>query len=318
MVRWGRQEQINIEFYSEEQVRRTLLACGIDVVNEVESHFIIFCPYHNNHITPAGEVDKETGQFYCFGCQHSANFPELIMHTTKRTYFEALRIIDGKRSEINIVQEINKFLDKKEDIATFDMDTVIRLNTAALESQRAADYLKGRGITKSSVETYRIGYSEKQDMITIPIFMPDNICIGMVGRSVEGKQFKNTPGLPRNKTFFNIQRNKIANKVFLVESSFDAIKIEQAGGRAIASLGSSVSKTQRDLLKKYFTSIILVSDNDDAGKAMKEKLCASLGNMVIPAELPSNVKDVSDLDDEELQKFILQFDNEIDYLLSNI
>lgn len=318
MVRWGGQKQVNIELYSEEQVRRTLSSCGIEIVNEVESHFIIYCPYHSNFRTPAGEVDKSTGQFYCFGCQESKDLTELVMFATKRSYFEALRVISSKQENLNIAQEVNKFLEKKEEVKEFDMETVKRLNASALNSHRAADYLKGRLITKESVEKYLIGYSEKQDMITIPIFSPDNVCLGMVGRSVEGKQFKNTPNLPRNKTFFNIQRNKIADKIFLVESSFDAIRIEQAGGRAIASLGSSVSKTQRDLLKKYFTSIILVSDNDDAGESMRNKVCSSLGSIVIPAELPSNVKDVSDLDDEQLQKFILQFDNEIDYILSNI
>lgn len=318
MVRWGGQKQISSEFYSEEQVRRTLLACGIDIVNEVESHFIIYCPFHNNYRTPASEVDKETGQFYCFGCQNSTSLPELVMFASKRNYFEALRIINSKRLDVSISDEVDKFLDKKEELPEFDIDTVLRLNQSALNSERAAGYLKGRKITKESAEKYLIGYSEKQDMITIPIFSPENICVGMVGRSVEGKQFKNTPNLPRNKTFFNIQRNKIASKIFLVESSFDAIRIEQAGGRALASLGSSVSKYQRDLLKKYFTSIILVSDNDDAGITMRNKLVSSLGSMVIPAELPDNVKDVSDLDDEQIQKFIKQFDNEIDYILSNI
>lgn len=240
------------------------------------------------------------------------------MFASKRNYFEALRIINTKKADISISDEVDKFLNKKEELNEFDIDTVMRLNDAALHSQRAADYLKGRKITRESVEKYLIGFSEKQDMITIPIFSPDNLCVGMVGRSIEGKQFKNTPNLPRNKTFFNIQRNKVASKIFLVESSFDAIRIEQAGGRALASLGSSVSKYQRDLLKKYFNSIILVSDNDDAGITMRNKLISSLGSMVIPAELPSNVKDVSDLDDKQIQKFILQFDNEIDYILSNI
>lgn len=318
MVRWNRQEQVNIELYSEEQVRRTLLACGIDIVNEVESHFIIYCPYHSNYRTPAGEVDKSTGQFYCFGCQESRDFVQLIMFCSKRTYFEAMRIIGSKKSDINIASEVGKLLESKDDIPEFDMETVCRLNAAALGSSRAAEYLKRRLITKESVEKYLIGYSEKQDMITIPVFSPDNVCVGMVGRSIEGKQFKNTSNLPRNKTFFNLSRNKVADKIFLVESSFDAIRLEQCGGRAIASLGSSVSRFQRDLLKKYFTSIILVSDNDDAGKAMKEKLFNSLGRMLIVAKLPEDVKDVSDLDDNTLYKFIQQFDNEIEYILTNI
>jgi DNA primase len=124
--------------------------------------------------------------------------------------------------------------------------------------------------------------------------------------------------MPRNKTFFNISRNKAADKIFLVESSFDAIRIEQEGGKAIASLGSSVSKRQRDLLKRYFNSIILISDNDEAGRSMRDKLVQSLGSMVITAELPETVKDVSDLNNEELHTYILQFENEINYILNNI
>lgn len=240
------------------------------------------------------------------------------MFVTKRNYFEALRLINSKGVDVNIDDEISKILDKKETVVEFDIEIVRRLNVDALSSQRAADYLKGRLITKESVEKYLIGYSEKQDMITIPIFSPDNVCVGMVGRSVEGKQFKNTPNLPRNKTFFNITKSKTASKIFLVESSFDAIRIEQAGGRAIASLGSSVSRTQRDLLKKYFSSIILISDNDDAGRSMRDKLVQSLGSLVVPAELPVNVKDVSELNNEELKTYINQFDNEINYILNNL
>lgn len=316
MVRWGGQKQVNIELYSEEQVRRTLLACGIDIAQEIESDYIIYCPYHNNYRTPAAEVSKTSGDFYCFGCHESRDFVQFVMFCSKRNYFEAMRLIHSKKEDDNIENDLMKILDKKPEYPEFDIDVVKRLNESALQSHRAAQYLKGRGITKDSVEKYLIGYSDKQDMIAIPIYSPDGICVGMVGRSVEGKEFKNTPGLPRAKTMFNIQRNKAANKIFVVESSFDAIRIEQVGGRAVATLGSNISRKQKDLLKKYFTSIIVVSDNDEAGRDMKEKLSMSLGNIVIQGNLPDSVKDVSDLDDTQLHTFIQQFNNEIEYILN--
>lgn len=316
MVRWSGQKQVNIELYSEEQVRRTLLACGIDIAQEIESDYIIYCPYHNNHRTPAAEVSKTSGDFYCFGCHESRDFVQFVMFCSKRNYFEAMRLIHSKKLEENIEQDLMKILDKKPEYPEFDIEVVRRLNESALQSHRAAKYLKGRGITKESVEKYLIGYSDKQDMITIPIYSPDGVCVGMVGRSVEGKEFKNTPGLPRAKTMFNIQRNKAANKIFVVESSFDAIRIEQVGGRAVATLGSNISRKQKDLLKKYFTSIIVVSDNDEAGRDMKDKLSMSLGNIIIQGNLPDSVKDVSDLDDTQLHTFIQQFNNEIEYILN--
>ena len=316
MVRWGGQKHIDKKFYSEEQIRRVLESCGINIFNEIESDFIIYCIFHNNYRTPAAEVSKETGLFYCFGCQESKDLVEVVMASTKRSFFEATRLIESKKSETNIFDEVSKLLNKTDELKEFDMETVLRLNQTALQSRRAAEYLKGRNIRKESVERYLIGYSDKQDMITIPVFSPDGVCLGMVGRSVEGKQFKNTPGLPRNKTFFNLHRNKVANKIFLVESSFDAIRLEQVGARALASLGSSVSAHQRDLLKRYFNSIIVVSDNDDAGKTMREKLKSSMGSKIIAVQLPDAVKDVSDLDDDSLTEFVNTLDNEIDYILN--
>jgi DNA primase len=315
VYRGNRQKQASDGyFYSEDQVRRSLLAAGIDVVYEVESDFIIFCPYHNNYRSPAAEVSKENGLFYCFGCQESHSLIEVIMHVTKRSYFESARMVDSKSENVNFIESMEAKLNKKPDFVEFDNELIKRLNTSALNSQRAANYYLGRGITKDSVERYLLGYSESQDMVTIPVHSPDGMCLGFVGRSVEGKEFKNTPGLPKAKTMFNLFRAKRFDKVFVVESSFDAIRLEQAGAHAVATLGASVSSKQRELLKKYFNNVIVLGDNDDAGKEMANKLTNILGSNSIRASLPESVKDVSDLSDEELKKFVSQFDD----LVSNV
>ena len=305
-----RQKQAsNGSFYSEDQVRRSLLTAGIDVVYEVESDFIIFCPYHNNYRSPAAEISKESGLFYCFGCQESHSLIEVIMHVTKRSYFESARMVDSKSDKANFIEALESKLDKKPDFIEFDSEVIKRLNDAALNSQRAAQYYIGRGITKDSVERYLLGYSESQDMVTIPVHSPDGICLGFVGRSIEGKEFKNTSGLPKAKTMFNLFRAKRFDKVFVVESSFDAIRLEQAGAHAVATLGASVSGKQRELLKQYFNNVIILGDNDDAGKEMAKKLSNILGSSAINASLPESVKDVSDLSDEDLKKFVSQFDD---------
>lgn len=312
----NRQEQAYQKYYSSEQIKRVILSCGLDIEFEVDSDYIVFCPYHSNFRTPAGEVSKSTGQFYCFSCQESKNFIEFVMDCSKRSYFEAVRLIDSKKIDTDISNEIYGLLNSNNDFVEFDIETVKRLNKDALASSRAVEYLKGRSITKASVEKYLIGYSEKQDMVTIPIFSPDGLCVGMVGRSVEGKSFLNTPGLPKSKTMFNIQRTKAASQVFLVESSFDAIRIEQLGRAAVASLGSTVSNKQIQLLKKYFTSIILLPDNDEAGASMNNKLQEALGNIIISGAIPNEYKDVSDLDENQLSQLIYKFDNMIEYILN--
>lgn len=308
------QEQAYFETYSEDQVRRVIQACGIDIFSEIDSDYLLFCPYHNNYRTPASEISKTTGQFYCFGCQERKTLIDFVMYSTKRSYFEAVRLIKSKAQEEDILGSVDKLLQPKVVFEEFDNELITKLHQNVINSARAAQYLKGRGINKDSAEKYMIGYSESQDMVTIPVSSPDGIWIGFVGRSVEGKIFKNTPGLPKSKTLFNLSRNKREDKIFVVESSFDAIRIEQAGGKAVATLGASVSATQQSLLKKYFRSIIMVSDNDEAGKTMAKKLQKKMDSVIITS-VPEPHKDVSDMNDDQITSFLAQFDDELSYIL---
>jgi len=253
--------------------------------------------------------------FYCFACQETKEFTEVIMQASGRSYFEAARLIDSKSDDKNLVEILQQTLDKKVEFVEYDLTVIDKLNSGALNSSRAANYYKSRNITKDSVITYKLGYSEKQDMVTIPVYSPDGICLGFVGRSVEGKVFKNTPGLPKSKTLFNLHRAKRYDKVFVVESSFDAIRLEQIGVHAVATLGATISKEQRKLLKQYFNQVIVLGDNDEAGQNMSKKMIAYFGTGCIAPPLPDDIKDVSDLSNEELKKFIDRFDDILSSML---
>jgi len=291
------------------------LASGIDIVSEVDIDFIIFCPFHNNSRTPAAEIHKTNGMFYCFACQETKTLEEVIMQASGRSYFEAARLIDSKSETKNLVEELQQTLDKKIEFKEYDLSIIDKLNESALNFERAAKYYKSRKITKDSVIKYKLGYSEKQDMVTIPVYSPDGLCLGFVGRSVEGKIFKNTSGLPKSKTLFNLQRAKRYDKVFVVESSFDAIRLEQIGVHAVATLGATISKEQRKLLKQYFNEVIVLGDNDEAGQNMSKKMIAYFGTGCIAPPLPEGIKDVSDLSDEDLKRFTDSFDDMLSSML---
>ena len=297
--------------YSEEQVKRVLAGSGLTIESEVDSDFILFCPFHGNHRTPAGEVDKTTGTFFCFSCHKICDLIELIMHTSGRTYFEAARYIKSKESDTDISSLINDKLNKDPEFVEFDEFTIRRLNSAALESPRAMRYFNGRLITEASVKKFQLGYSDKRDMVTIPVHSPDGMCVGFVGRSVEGKEFKNSPKLPKSKTLFNIHRVKTSRQVYVVESSFDAIRLDQCGMPAVATLGASVNGTQIELLQKYFNDIIVIADNDEAGSGMKDKLVEKLGARVTVIQLEKQYKDIGDMDDESIKNLRTGFDKAI-------
>jgi len=129
MYSGSRRTQGNI--YTAEQVKRVLSGAGIDIVNEVDSDYIIYCPYHNNNRTPAGEVSKTDGTFFCFSCQTTTNLVEFVMHVSGRSFFESTRYIKGKEQNIDIEKQINKTLYQKPDYTEYDINIIKRLNDQA-------------------------------------------------------------------------------------------------------------------------------------------------------------------------------------------
>lgn len=309
-----RRKQSNI--YTKEQIKRVLAGTGITVESEVDSDYIIFCPFHNNNRTPAGEIDKNNGTFFCFSCHHVADLVEFVMHTSGRSYFESIRFIKTKEIQQDLERDINQKLVTKPDFVPFDELIIKRLHNGLLVSDRAKDYFKYRKLSTSSWSKFSLGYSEKQDMVTVPVHSPDGMSVGFVGRSIEGKEFKNTPGLPKAKTLFNLNRVKTADRVYVVESSFDAIRLDQVGLPAVATLGSNVSNLQIELLQKYFNNIIVIADNDEAGGNMKTKIIEKLGSRVSVIQLNKEYKDIGDMSDEDIKKLEVSFDKDIISMLN--
>jgi DNA primase len=237
------------------------------------------------------------------------------MFTSARTYFEATRFIKSKETESDLEMQIEKKLEVKAEYSQYDQVLIKRLNQQALESPRAMRYYSGRLITEDSVKKFALGFSEKQDMVTIPVHSPDGMEVGFVGRSVEGKDFKNTPGLPKSKILFNLHRVKTSSKVYVVESSFDAIRLDQCGFPAVATLGANVSNIQTDLLQKYFNNIIVIADNDEAGGNMKSKIVERLGSRVSVVKLDKQYKDIGDMPDEAIRNLDESFDKSIASML---
>ena len=238
------------------------------------------------------------------------------MHVSGRTYFESTRYIVSKETGTNLEQEISSKLVDKPEYEIFDELIIKRLNNQAMDSLRAISYFKGRKIDQSSVNKFSLGFSDKRDMVTIPVHSPEGLPVGFVGRSIEGKEFKNTPKLPKSKVLFNLHRIKSSRRVYVVESSFDAIRLDQVGMPAVATLGANVSNIQVELLRKYFNDIIVIADNDEAGGNMKERLIERLGSRVSVIQLDKKYKDIGDMEDESIKELNFEFDKSIAAMLN--
>ena len=165
---------------------------------------------------------------------------------------------------------------------------------------KGLNYYKTRKIELDSIKNFKLGYSEKQQMVTVPVYSHTNVCVGFVGRSIEGKSFKNSTGLPRNKVLFNLNNVKYKN-IAIVESSFDVIRLWQLNIPAVATLGATLGKNQIELLRKYSTGIVLASDQDQAGMELERKLYNSLKEKhITKIAFPDGIKDIGDMSDEQI------------------
>lgn len=305
-----RKQSYTNEYYTEGQIESILRSADIKIGGEIDTHFLLFCPFHYNVHTPACEIDKSNGMFICFSCGESGGLIDMVMRVTNRNYFEATRLINSKKDTIDIERVVDEEIDRPLDTPEFDMTLIKRLHDDLKNSTHAREYFLGRKITESSMKEFMLGYSPKQDMVTVPVFDEFNKCLGFVGRSVDGKAFKNSTGLPKSKVLFNLNRSK-RSPIIVVESSFDAIRLHQVGLKAVATLGATVSRYQISLLQKYATSIIICPDNDDAGAKMIDKIISNIKDKSVEIINLKTGKDVGDLNDSEIENMFKNAGNSL-------
>lgn len=296
------QSNTNRVFYTAEQIASVLSSCSVRIGGEIDTHYLIYCPFHYNVNTPAAEVDKEKGVFICFACGESGSLMDMVMRITSRNFFEASRLIKSAEKEFNIANIVMGRLESNPDeLQEFDSNLINRLHSDLLSSSDAVRYFKSRSINLESIEFFKLGYSMKQHMVTVPVCDHRGMYVGFVGRSIEGKTFKNSTNLPKKHVLFNLHNVKF-NNIAVVESSFDAIRLYQVGIAAVATLGASISKNQIDLLNKYASSVILCPDKDEAGEKMVSKIKDNMLKKDITIVNVGNAKDIGDLSDNDIQE----------------
>jgi DNA primase len=306
-----------IDAYSKADLRSILRSCNIEIVSETGTDILCLCPFHHNTDSPAFAVSYIKGLYVCYNqnCNSSGTVLELVKSLTNRNDFEALRFISSnKQSKAEAFEDgLKDLLDDKPDFVEFPSATLEKLNSDLLESEEAKEYFKGRKIYDEAILQFNLGYSSNMGMVTVPLHSPEGLPVGIIGRSIKDKRFKNSVNLPRNKTMFNLHRAKReGGTIIVVESSFDVIRLWQAGfPNAVATLGGSISDVNLNNLNRYSSTIILMTDNDQAGRALGKTIASKLKNKNIlwasydhDIVYPHMAKDVGDLTDEEIKQCV--------------
>nr|MBQ8252332.1 DNA primase [Lachnospiraceae bacterium] len=155
------------------------------------------------------------------------------------------------------------------------------LGYANKTSNDLCNYLKMKGfsdelIRESGVAVFneKYGMSDKfWNRVMFPIQDSNHRVIGFGGRVMgEGEpKYLNSPETPvfdksRNLYGLNYARTSRKNNMILCEGYMDVIAMHQAGfTQAVASLGTSFTSGQANLIRRYAENVILSYDSDGAG-----------------------------------------------------
>lgn len=285
-------------------------------------NFITNCPFHNEK-TPSFTVSPDKQIYHCFGCNASGNIFTFLIEHENMSFGEALKYLGDKAGVVLPENNYNDHFKQKnpeEDIKKERQITihqfVARYFYKKLHDEygkEAYAYAKNRGLSKETLEKFKIGYAPyKSEELIEQLFklgysQEELLESGIFSKSMEGKiyskffnrlifpieniqskiigfggrvignsepKYLNSPETTIFKKKYNLyalnnakDEIKKKNQVLVMEGYMDVVSVWQKGiFNAVASLGTSFTEEQGRLLTRFTNEIIMVYDNDSAGK----------------------------------------------------
>ncbi|MBP7303523.1 MAG: DNA primase [Fervidobacterium sp.] len=270
-------------------------------LQKVGANYRGLCPFHTE-TSPSFYVNTSRKMYHCFGCGESGDVIKFIEKLENLSYVEAVQKL---ASRIGMKVDFSQEDSSKALYYEFYKFLHEQYKSKLESAQNIIEYLEKRGFSKREISLYEFGFSpvnsnipqlaanklgiDKERLasfgfsyndpfsgrIIIPIKDDFGKVIAFGGRLVGD-------GIPKyinsQETFvfkkssvlfmFNVAKEYIKEMDYVVicEGYFDALAFHRAGIKnAVATLGTTLSKTHISKLRKYTSNIILAFDSDNAG-----------------------------------------------------
>ena len=234
----------------------------------------------NNDWKKHMSVNVDSGLWQCFKTGRSGIFTRLYAEAEGIPYFRAQRDLMIKNFEF-LGEEVPE-LDRPETKLELDTSKLIPINLASVDSENkkevdAWNFLFSRALFNLNEEEdapfYLCLEGKFSDRIIIP-FEADGVVFYFQARAL----YDQTPKYLNPSTEIAPKPSDILypydeNEDYLVvcEGPLDALSLQRKGINATATIGSSVSPRQAEILSTFQGKIILGYDNDEAGQRGIEK-----------------------------------------------
>jgi len=194
------------------------------------------------------------------------------------------------------------------------------LKFALKDLQTDHPYIAERGLTAETAAEFGLGHCKRGTMsgrIVIPIHNAEGALVGYAGRwpgeaPDKRPKYKLPEGFKKMSEVFSLHRalrEADSSPLIVVEGFFDVMKLWQLGWRrAVSLMGSHLSATHERLLAEAGKScgVILLLDEDDAGRAGRAKALLRLATKVFVkvVPLPREGAQPDHLPDDELKSLL--------------
>lgn len=257
-------------------------------------NYIALCPFHSEN-SPSFTVSPSKHIYKCFGCGRSGDAIEFVIEHKKVTYLEAIRIL-AEKYNVKLEEEGRKGF-------TVPVPRLEKLGPKALkwfEEQRkiSNNTLLRFGITEA-VE-YVIELKRKDTVICFNYFQNDQL----VNIKFRGPQKAFQLAKDAKLILYNLDAIKDDTECIITEGEIDCLTMYECGFHNAVSVpnGAVIGKQKLEYLDncyEYFagkTKVILATDNDDPGRALKEELSRRIGkDKCYEIEYPDGCKDANEV-----------------------
>ncbi len=164
-------------------------------LRRVGSRYSGLCPFHNEK-TPSFSVSADHQFFRCFGCDAKGDVFNFVMNIEGLTFWETLKKLAEQHGIPLPKQSLAGDERTKVRAGIYEMHEIavehFQRNLAANAASSVRQYLGERGVTRTSVEQFQLGYADATGRSLLKIleqrgFKPDQLeTSGLVGRREEG------------------------------------------------------------------------------------------------------------------------------------
>lgn len=277
---------------------------------ESGDYLMVQCPYHKFGLehNPSAQFRKSDGLFYCFNCKEPHSLPDVIykcLGVNGRSWL--LENFDG--SDIDR-RKINLGIKKPEKPKIEYVDKEI------LKKYRYFHpYMFERKLTEEVIRKFDVGYDKENDRITFPNKDENGNILFIATRNIKNKFFHYPKDVDKPLYgLYELQRevkNGVEiNEIYVCESMIDILTIWSWGKYGVAMNGTGSSKQFEQLSKCNYRSLILATDNDEAGRKSREKIRKNVkGKLIREIDYSSygNCKDINDMSKEQFLNAKIKF-----------